>query len=276
MYESELERIVDAARGAGRIILSAADGEKAKSVTEKEGSANFVTEYDKRTQEYLFENLGKIFPDAVFIGEEDEGEHRHVFESGLSFIIDPIDGTTNFIRDMKKSVISIGLLDCGVPTVGVVYDPYADTVYTAVKGEGAYRNGERMHTVKRSADKAIIFLGTAPYYKDTLCELTFDIAKSMLMTGADLRRSGSAVADFMSIACGSGDMSFEAKLSPWDYAASSLILTEAGGMICTFDGEELTFDKPCSVLACGSHELGETALGIIDNCRKSLGKHGKE
>ena len=123
MYESELCGITAAAREAGSIILSAADGENAKDLNEKEGSANIVTKYDKRVQEYLFSSLAKIFPDAVFIAEEDEGDHRHLLEKGLSFIIDPIDGTTNFIRDMKNSFVSIGLLDRGEPIIGVAYDP---------------------------------------------------------------------------------------------------------------------------------------------------------
>ena len=269
MYESELCGITAAAREAGRIILSAADGENAKAVTEKEGSANFVTKYDKRVQEYLFSSLAKIFPDAVFIGEEDEGEHRHVLEKGLSFIIDPIDGTTNFIRDMKNSFVSVGLLDRGEPIIGVAYDPYFDRMYTAVKGGGAYLDGVRISTVKRSIDKAIILFGTSPYYKDTLADITFDIAKELFMLGADLRRSGSSVSDFMSVSCGSADLFFEAMLSPWDYAASSLIIKEAGGEICTFEGKPVTYDGGCPILASSSRELAEIALGVIAKCEKN-------
>ena len=150
----------------------------------------------------------------------------------------------------------MALLAEGIPVLGAVYQPYAGELFLAVKGEGTllYHLGnppERVFASNRPMKEAVAVLGTSPYYKDELGETTVNLFKNCLYHAADVRRSGSAAYDFCNIAMGRTDLFCEARLSPWDYAAGSLIVTEAGGQATCLDGSPLRFDIPCSVLAAG-------------------------
>lgn len=259
MTREILELIIKAVRDAGKIMLGAHD--IAGGVAAKEGKANYVTEYDVKVQKLLYGSLADIIPDAVFIGEESDSNHTEKLRSGAGFIIDPIDGTTNFINRCKRSAISVGVCECGKITAGVVYDPYLDELFCAMRGEGAFLNGERIAASENPLSRAIVFVGTSPYYRE-LSGYTAAVMTAFLNNTADLRRSGSAAIDLCSTACGRGDVMFEARLSPWDYAASSVIIEEAGGVITTMSGDELTFDRPCSVLAADKNAYRE-ALELI-------------
>ena len=215
-------------------------------VTAKEGHANFVTTYDKVIQEKLRENLLKLLPEAVFVGEE-ENIHPGINE-GYAFVVDPIDGTTNFIRDYKQSCISVALLKDGVQQMGLVYNPYLDEMFTAVKGGGAYLNGARIRVSGLPVEQGIVIFGTSPYYRE-LNRKSFDLAYIYFQRALDIRRSGSSALDLCNIAAGRAEVFFELRLSPWDYAAGSLIVTEAGGVVTTAEGNPLRFDVPCSVMA---------------------------
>ena len=245
MHDPLLIKISDAIKECGVILLNA-DREKMR-VDEKGGSANFVTEYDQKSQAFLYEKLKEILPEAQFIGEE--GDQHDALGSGYCFIVDPIDGTTNFIKDYHTSAISIGLLKDGKPEIGVIYNPYLDELYTAKRGEGAYCNGKPIRVSDQPLERGIVLFGTAPYNKTQLGEATFRKAYEYFMKALDIRRSGSAALDLCAIAAGRAELYFELILSPWDYAAGCLIVEEAGGTVTTMDGEVLTFDKPQSVLA---------------------------
>jgi len=215
-------------------------------IEEKSGHANFVTAYDKKVQQELNRALLSILPEAVFVGEE-EDMHASV-EKGYAFVVDPIDGTTNFIKDYKTSCISVGLLKNGSQLLGVVYNPYLDEMFTAVKGEGAFLNGKRIHTTKLPLNEGIVVFGTSPYYEE-LSKKSFELAYSLFQRALDVRRTGSAAIDLCNIAAGRAELFFELKLSPWDYAAGSLIVREAGGCVTTIEGNAIRFDEPCSILA---------------------------
>ena len=253
----------NAMREAGRIMLSAHRDGQGGEVTSDEindkdtahAQVNFVTVYDKKVQALLIEKLHIALPEAKFMAEEDGADQTDPTE-GLCFVIDPIDGTANFIRDLACSAISVALLSEGMPVFGAVYQPYADELFLAVRGQGTvcYRHGnppERVTVSTRPLKEAIALLGTSPYYKDELGETTVSLFKNCLYHAADVRRSGSAAYDFCNIAMGRTDLFCEARLSPWDYAAGCLIVTEAGGQVTCLDGTPLRFDQPCSVLAAG-------------------------
>ncbi len=242
-----LEEIKNAVVESSHIMLEA---EHIKEATHtKDGHANFVTEYDKRVQQDLFERLAKILPEARFMGEEESAQIYT--DQGCLFIIDPIDGTTNFIRKNHTSCISVGLLKDGQQELGVVYNPYRREMFTAQKGKGAYLNGERIYVSPEPLDNSLVLVGTAPYYEE-LWKPSFDLAYHYFTQALDIRRSGSAAIDLCDIACGRAELYFELRLSPWDYAAGSLIVTEAGGHVLHTDKSPLQFAAPRGVIAWGS------------------------
>ena len=242
--EKLLKEIVNAVRACGAIILNA-DRTKS-SIDEKAGHANFVTAYDKKVQSDLQTKLLAILPEAVFVGEE-EDVHASV-ENGYAFIVDPIDGTTNFIKDYHASAISVGLTKGGKRYMGVVYNPYLDEVFTAVKGQGAFLNGKPIHVSNQPLENGVVIFGTAPYYEE-LAKASFDMAYEYFCKALDVRRSGSAALDLCNVAAGRAELFFELRLCPWDYAAGSLIVEEAGGVVTKIDGGEITLNEGCGVLA---------------------------
>ena len=242
--EQLLKEIIAAVRTCGTIILNA---DRTKSgIDEKAGHANFVTAYDKKVQEELQKKLLAILPEAVFVGEE-EDVHASVAD-GYAFIVDPIDGTTNFIKDYHASAISVGLTKDGERYMGVVYNPYLDEMFTAVRGQGAFLNGRPIQVSNQPLENGIVIFGTAPYYED-LAKKSFDMAYQYFCKALDVRRSGSAAIDLCTVAAGRAELFFELRLSPWDYAAGSLIVEEAGGVVTRIDGGEITLNEGCGVLA---------------------------
>lgn len=238
-------------REAAKIMLSAENIDR--SIRAKSGEQNFVTDYDVRTENYLREAFTKTLPEADMLGEESADTHRAKIAEGLTLIVDPIDGTTNFIHGCRYSAISVGVCDRGEMVYGVVYDPYKDELFRAERSKGAVVEDKGVvlpiHVSDRGLSDSLAYFGTAPYYRDTLGKPTFRLLEKLFHKTRDIRRSGSAALDLTSIACGRGDIFFEYLLSSWDYAAGSLLLTEAGGRITQMDGSPLRFDKPCSVVA---------------------------
>ena len=190
--------------------------------------------------------LHDIMPDAHFVGEE--GSTQSFAPIGKFFIVDPIDGTTNFIKDYRFSCISVALVVDGVAELGVVYNPSADEMFSARRGQGAFCNGNRLRVSDEPLENGIVVFGTAPYH-EALKEKTFKLAYAYFRKAMDVRRSGSAALDLCTIAAGRAELFFELVLSPWDYAAGGLIVTEAGGLISDCYGQPLAYDRPCSVLA---------------------------
>lgn len=237
-------QIAAAVRECAGIMIEADRSEV--GLDEKAGKANFVTKYDKKVQEKLQEKLMVILPEAVFVGEE-EDIHASIKE-GLAFIVDPIDGTTNFIKDYRVSAISVGVTKDDEPYMGVVYNPYLDEMFTAVAGQGACLNGKPIHVSNEPLENGIVIFGTAPYYEE-LAKKSFEMAYEYFKQALDIRRSGSAALDLCNIAAGRAELFFELRLCPWDYAAGGLIVTEAGGVVTQMDGKPLDLAAPCGVLA---------------------------
>ena len=239
-----IEEIIQIAKEAGEIMVSAVR----PKVMQKEGHANFCTEMDEKIQAFLIEKLGKVIPEASFLGEEDgQDVFTSKMESGFCFVIDPIDGTSNFIYEYRPSVVSIALLKDGKPYMAVVYNPYDDMVFSAKAGEGAYLNGERIMSSDAPLSDSLTVFGTAPYYVE-LQERSFEIAKKLLPLCVDLRRSGTAAWDMCCVAMGRCSLYFELKIQLWDYAAAGLIAMEAGCTLTDIEGNELSFKGPTSAL----------------------------
>ncbi len=228
------EQIRKTVRKAGEILLSADD--IASAVSSKDGFSNYVTEFDKRTQEYLIRELGQIVAGARFIGEEEGyGEFREENEHGLTFVIDPIDGTSNFIKGFRPSVISCGLLKDGKPYFGVVYNPYQDMLFEAESGCGALLNGRPIQSSGDPLEKSLVIFGSTPYDLD-MHRLAAETTLLYMDRCIDVRNTGTAAWDLCQVACGTAGLFFEWKLHLWDYAAGALIVQEAGGRVTDADG----------------------------------------
>ena len=238
-----LNEICTLAKECGNLIKQAHAGNiQIKSDNPK----NLVTEYDTRVQEILRQKLLKILPEADFLGEEGQ---KNFNRDGYCFICDPIDGTTNFVKNLKHSGVSIALLHDGRPVLGVIYNPYLDELFWAEKGKGAYCNGIQIHTSGEPLQNSLIVFGTSPYNAD-LQARTWQLAAKSLDIALDVRRQGAAVLDLTDVACGRFGMFWELELQPWDYAAGALIVEEAGGIVKTLEGEPVTdYFAPTSLAA---------------------------
>ncbi|MDF2908615.1 MAG: Archaeal fructose,6-bisphosphatase of inositol monophosphatase family [Herbinix sp.] len=238
-----IDEIIKIVKEAGHIMLAAQNIQS--GVVSKEGRANFVTKYDVEVQNFLFDKLGKLYPSATFIGEEEEARTA---PGEYCFIIDPIDGTTNFIMDYHHSAISVGLMYHGQMAAGVVYDPYLNELFYAERGTGAFLNNKPLTMMDLPLREGLVCIGTCPYYRDKTDEV-FAITRKLFDVALDIRRTGSAALDLCYVAASRFVLFFEPVLSPWDYSAASLIITEAGGKITTIDGASLDYTKVCGIVA---------------------------
>ena len=223
------------------------------------GPADYVTQIDTDIQGFLSCELGKLAPDIQFLGEE---EGLHEMSGDTYWILDPIDGTTNLIHDYQHSVVSLGLYEKGEITMGIVYDPYREEVYYAQKGKGSFLNGRPIRVSEaETLRETIVTIGTSPYDRE-LTEVNFQRFQRVFEKSQDIRRTGSAALDLAYVACGRTGGFFEALLSPWDFAAGMLLVTEAGGRVTNFAGEPLDLLNRGSVVAANG-KVHEEIRGLL-------------
>jgi len=227
---------VRAARRAGEIIVRGMNRLHRLDVRAK-GQNDFVTEIDMAAERDIIETIHKSYPDHEILAEESgsKGDNEFVW------IIDPLDGTTNFMHGFPQFAVSIGVQRRGRMEHGVVYDPLRQELFTTSRGEGAQLDGKRIRVSSHSGlDRALI--GTGFPYRSNLHWLDAYMAmlKSVTMQTAGIRRPGSAALDLAYVAAGRLDGFWELGLSPWDTAAGSLLITEAGGLVGTIRGGEYT------------------------------------
>lgn len=243
------EILIPIIQRAGKIMLSAHSVEEEGAVSEKYGDpANLVTTYDIAIQDFLISEITTVFPDAYFIAEEKENDSKNLtFEH--CFVIDPIDGTSNFIHQYSHSCISLAIISKNEVVFAAIYDPYLDEMFSAERAKGAFLNGRPMKVSERDVEHSILAYGTSPYRKNELGEKTFALAHKIFMQCGDVRRCGSAALDLAYLAAGRNDMFFELILSPWDIAAGVLLIKEAGGIITDLEGRPIDLSRPCPVIA---------------------------
>ena len=226
---------IKAARRAGQIINRASlDIEKLKIEVKRQ--SDFVTEVDRAAEAAILDVLREAYPSHGILAEE-SGLAGTNPESEYQWIIDPLDGTTNFIHGLPQYAISIGLAHKGVMTQGVVYDPNRNELFTATRGGGAFLNDKRIRVSKRiKLDEALIGTGF-PYRMVDHIEAYLAIFRDVAQMTAGMRRPGAAALDLAWVACGRMDGFWELGLSPWDMAAGTLLITEAGGLVGDLSGE---------------------------------------
>lgn len=224
-----------AARRAGQIINRASRDVDTLKVGVKQQS-DFVTEVDRAAEAAIIEVLRDAYPEYGILAEE-SGLAGTNADAEYQWIIDPLDGTTNFIHGLPQYAVSIGLAHKGVMTQAVVYDPNRNEIFTATKGAGAFLNDKRIRVSKRvKLNEALIGTGF-PYRMFDHVDSYLAIFKDMAQKTAGMRRPGAATLDLAWLACGRLDGFWELGLSPWDMAAGSLLITEAGGLVGDLSGE---------------------------------------
>jgi myo-inositol-1(or 4)-monophosphatase len=224
---------VRAARAAGKVIMkSVAQGEKL--TIETKGQHDFVTNVDRAAESIIIDTIRKSYPNHSFLGEE-SGEQVGS-DSDYQWVIDPIDGTSNFMRGIPHFSVSIALVVKGQVQQAVVYDPVRDELFTAGRGSGAQLNGYRIRvSARKELEGAMLATGFPFKMKHILGEYQAVFNKYFEQV-ADMRRMGSAALDLAYVACGRYDGYFEAGLSKWDSMAGDLLVREAGGMVTDFGG----------------------------------------
>ena len=221
--ETVKNRLIQVAQEAGAFFRR----DELTDVVSKEGHANYVTNIDCKVQAFLEKELLQLLPGSEFIGEEKENQD---LTDEPTWIVDPLDGTTNMIHDYRMSAVSIALCRNKKPVIGLVWQPFTQELFYAEEGRGAFLNDRPIHVSDTPFRNALVAVGTAPYYEE-LEDTGMKLASEFLHQCADIRRSGSAALDLAYLACGRHDIFFELRLKPWDYAAGSLIVQEAGGLV---------------------------------------------
>jgi myo-inositol-1(or 4)-monophosphatase len=233
-----LPEAIDVARGAGRILR---EGHGRPGAIDYKGGIDLVTAFDRRSEEYVRAELARRFPGHAWLGEESGGssssgvpEHR--------WVVDPLDGTTNFAHAYPFYAVSIALEVRGERALGVVYDPLRDECFSAQRGAGAWLNGARISVSRESRmERALAATGFA-YDVHEKPEETLRFFAPFLSRVQGIRRDGSAALNLAYLACGRFDLFWEVKLHAWDVAAGALLVEEAGGRISDFVGGPMPSD----------------------------------
>jgi myo-inositol-1(or 4)-monophosphatase len=227
---------VRAARRAGAIINRAARDVDLLSVSRKRHN-DFVTEVDRAAEQAIIEILHRAYPDHAILAEESGATAGQAGESEYTWIIDPLDGTTNFIHGFPQYAVSIALRHKGVLAQGVIYDPTKNELFTATRGRGAYLNERRMRVSKRT-QLAEALIGTGFPFRDFEgLDEYLAMFRELTARTAGIRRAGAAALDIAYVAAGRLDGFWEMGLSPWDMAAGALLVQEAGGLVGDFRGD---------------------------------------
>lgn len=229
-----LDAVVEACVQVGEFQLNHWNKVEEHAVSDK-GLNQLVSFVDQQSEQSLVEGFQKLLPNSTFIGEEHAPENRTISE--WTWIIDPLDGTTNFLHGLPVFSISVALLNHGIPVLAVVHCPALKETFSAIKNQGAFLNNSPIAVAKNSSLKNTLIATGFPYYQFEKMDEYLEVLKYLMQHTQGLRRMGSAAIDLAYTACGRFDAFFEMNLSPWDIAAGILLVEEAGGSVTDFSGE---------------------------------------
>jgi myo-inositol-1(or 4)-monophosphatase len=259
---ASLERrvAVDAARAAGQLLKSELPG--SRRIAYKGSPTNLVTEMDARVEELIVGRLAAAFPDDAVLGEE---RGASTGRSGRRWIIDPLDGTTNYAHGFPAFGVSIGLESAGRVELGVVYDPNLDEMFVAERGRGTTANDHPLAvSATPTLDESLLATGF-PYNIREAGDNNLKEYAAFSVRVRAVRRLGSAVLDLAWLACGRLDGCWGLRLGPWDVAAGSLLVEEAGGRVTDLTGGALDLDAP-SLVATNGH-IHSAVLDVLREVR---------
>jgi len=228
-----LNTAVKAARRAGNVIIRATRNLDIVAVREKAVN-DFVTEVDREAERAVISTLREAYPGHAILAEESGASGA----SEYTWIIDPLDGTTNFLHGFPQFCVSIALEHRGIVTQAVIYDPVRNDLFTASRGRGAFLNETRIRVSKRLHLKTALVGTGLPFRSHTHLDAYLAMLRDVMKSSCAVRRVGSAALDLAFVAAGRLDAFWEIGLSPWDMAAGSLLISEAGGLVGDLEGNE--------------------------------------
>ncbi len=258
LHSALINVMVKAARRAGR-SLKRDLGEIENLQVSLKGPANFVSLADKRAEQMLYDDLLKARPGYGFIGEE--GGTREGTDKSNTWIVDPLDGTTNFLHGIPQFAISIGLQREGVMIAGVIYNPANDELYIAERGKGAFLNDQRIRVAGRKKLNECVIACGLPHIGRGDHELARREMAEMMPKVAGLRRFGAASLDLASVAAGRLDGYWERNLKPWDIAAGLIMVREAGGIVSGIEGGDTALQT--GDVVCGNEFVQGELVKIL-------------
>jgi len=228
------ELAIQAATKAGEILREHL-GKISSGDVEDKHPFDYVTAVDRASEQLILDMIRQHFPDHEILAEE-SGKNRQ--QHNYCWIIDPLDGTTNFIHGIAHSAVSIALQKGDEIVLGVIYDPFRDELFCAAKGTGAFRNGDPIHVSGQDKISDCLIATGFPFKSRHLLAEYWRVLSEIFLPVSGIRRTGSAALDLAYVACGRFDGFWELKLSPWDIAAGSIIVQQAGGKITDAEGKQ--------------------------------------
>ena len=238
----------------------------------KSNPNDLVTNVDKATENYLYETIHHNYPNHQVIGEEGHGHHLKD-TSGIIWVIDPIDGTLNFVHQKENFAISIGIYHDGRPYAGFVYDVMKDELYHTKVGEGAYENNRQLKLIQNTNLKTSI-IGINPNWLTKA--VVSDIFAPIVSDARSARAYGSAALEIISVAKGQLAAYLTPRLQPWDYAGGLMILNEVGGIGTNLLGESLELNRPNSILMANEKLHEEILNNYLNEQRETIASHHQQ
>lgn len=266
MLKPAVNLMVQAARKAGSVIVRHMAKLDSLNVVEK-ARQDYASEVDSLAEAEIIRELKRAAPDHAFLGEESGMTGKAAGKGRATWVIDPLDGTSNYLRGFPHFCISIALIEYGEPQHGVIFDPLRNELFTASRGAGALLNDRKIRIAdRRDLTGSLIVTGFPPRERERLAP-QLDTIRDLLADAEDVRRTGSAALDLAYVACGRADAYFEAGLKAWDIAAGMLLVREAGGRICDFRGGG---DKLLDMTGAGIHQVVAGNLKVCEALRKRI------
>ena len=252
---TKIETVEQIVRSAGEHILNSSRS----IVSEKGSKSNYATACDLKIEHDLAEKLPQIFPGSTLFSEEG---HSVWNPNGLQWIVDPLDGTANFRHNFGASAVSVALMAAGKIVLGIVYDAESNRFFSAIFNKGAFLNGKAIKVSTEPMERSLAFVQLGVYYKENSHAHASAILR-IFNKCEDVRSIGSAALELSMIGAGKAELFYAPRLFPWDFAAASLIIQEAGGRIGPLDQASLFSGNPCAVWAANSSLNGEKLLNLL-------------
>lgn len=253
MQNGAINIAIKAARAAGQVIMRSLPKRDSLPIIEK-AQNDFATEVDRLAEQTILRELKRAFPTHAFLAEESgaTGKSRYLW------VVDPLDGTSNYIRGFPHFSVSIALTYDGDPVLGVVFDPLRDELFTAERGRGAVMNDRKLRIGTRKDLQGCLLTTGFPFRDKQHMESHMAMTRSLMDQAEDIRRTGSAALDLAYVACGRFDGYYELGIKPWDIAAGVLLVREAGGKCWDWRGGEKFMDL--GHIVAGNLKVGEDML----------------